>query len=695
MRTAVCFLALSATLGAPLAFAEPGEDDEPEIGVAPDNAAPMAQPDAPAAEPSAEAGQDGVASADDADLFLGEDAAEQMDAAQLAQDTIEQAQIASQVAAFAGRRPEALIPVKWQNASDRTPYVSMLVAQLKADYDTLAGGASLGDFYGSDVHPFLERGGAIRTAVPLPRTSAEFEDLMYFVLSSENKKNADKQRYSKTFFDDMQELNAGRNFAVSTRLNGVFLRDASFTNSVCGCPNLINLMTSILAQQADQDMFGEKARGRYGEKTYNRQRYGNAGPPKEPEQHMYHGFLYDAKTRLPVAVVGASTNEVPLKVPSVYIHYGFARGAARSPLNLINLRKDDPLKAYAAPKTAIVALQAIMIADAMDRAFSKKKLEAKDVILQAHTDKYRAAFMIVSMIEPGSKLSPKLRALAGREAMEKLWLNPGEEFYHQFEKNGTLPDSMVSVDASTVPVGDLGTEYPEPNNQLYKELYRIWRTEILPSRGVSQADLAKVPERLRNGEITAARLKEGLGKDYEEVSDVLFNFLSKSFFKERTETYFDPAKSRALGAPKIGPAIVKVQDRFFVADNFPMNRAELAEGYIERGFKRKEEVSPHQWDPRFDALLKDPLQRKKMAAALGEVVAEIAKEGNTGNQRFYGGDGKRVPTVAELASLIVGPLEASLVETGRLLLQGSYYPLEEQAEKRRQILQRKVFPSKL
>ncbi len=432
-------------------------------------------------------------------------------------------------------------------------------------------------------------------------------------------------------------------------------------------------------------MYGEQARGRYSELTYNRVKAGNVGAGKQPEEHVYNGFLYDRQSKLPLAVVAASTNEKSLGVPTIYHHYAFSRQASREKMvNLLDTPGKEKVRGIP-PISSVSALIGVITTDAVASAFSKPDLKMEQVYLQGHTDKFRAAFLADALIDKRAPMPDNLRRKLGRNAFEKLWVKPEESFYHPFKDNGQLPRPFVGVDASTVPVGDLGTEYPEPNNEFYQELYRIWRDEILPSRGVKADAIAGLPKRLQNGSITAKDLEKHLGA-YSVFAPELFQIMQEPLFLSKNYLYMDREKSKKFDPFVKGKAVEKDDaGTFRVADNFPLNQATLAQAYFGKALlAKKGPVSKG-----LGGILQDSQKGGKLdqlAVQLATAVAEIARTGNSGNQRYYGSDGAPVPSVAELAIFGVGPLNRRTMAFAKLIRDvAQVADPEEQINERRQL----------
>ena len=81
-------------------------------------------------------------------------------------------------------------------------------------------------------------------------------------------------------------------------------------------------------------------------------------------------------------------------------------------------------------------------------------------------------------------------------------------------------------------------------------------------------------------------------------------------------------------------------------------------------YKPKEGISHHN---ETSAQLNKPNIRKMVAWVLGSAVWDIAREGNSGNIKVRGADGKEVSSVAEMAVYLVGKYDREVIQRAKLL----------------------------
>ncbi|GLQ05888.1 hypothetical protein [Sneathiella chinensis] len=489
------------------------------------------------------------------------------------------------------------------------------------------------------IHPFLEVGGALRTQVPLPRTTEDLYSLTQIVLGNQTRnvaENTDQYFFTPQGFLDPNF--PGLSFEVekatiksdkggtSTRRRGMMVWDdpAGVTggNNIAPCQNLYVLMCSIIFQQTDLDVYNK--RGRYGAKVVKRLVDGHANKPAADEipSRIVSVFTFNHETGHPYGFfTGTVYNSIKAphgqmrQIPTVLLQYMFVKGQ-----DLHTLK--DATGAYISGENG-TRVKTTTLIEALLLAYSEKMVThtpASDHLITIHTDKFLVIKSINKQIE-----APEERLKEYQLVASKVFADTAADPDGLHEDFTVEPFPIVyQIDQSTVPKGDAGEEVPNPSVDFYKGAYQTYRALVRQKTGIT------IPEKLENGRISMAAFDDTISRY--GLNKVAFSaWLHDSC-----------AIENKVGAEKTGP-ILHADGRVY--DIYPLNNQ-----------KAWKSLSPLVASKHLG--ITDKATLKAFRQEVSAILTDHAKAGNTGNQDYSNGM-TTVPRLTEFGFIVVGSVKKS------------------------------------
>jgi len=346
----------------------------------------------------------------------------------------------------------------------------------------------------SKVHPLLEKSGALRLCVELPKDNQELCMLCDFVLGQHNTYNEDTIHYGPNFFTRFQ-MGPKRHLTteVGERLTALIFDGLSNKDIEDPyCPNLVKLLSSVLYEQIDLQYYD--SRGRYGKGTVERLIYGNVH--QKPDR-VIHGFIFETSTNTPVGFICISVFETKDKKPVIFHHYGFTGLQAAREMISSNVMQHMPTHFNHRPPRTSEVLLALAIAYIYKHIY-QRKVKIEDFIYVAHTDKSAAVkFMrhVIGKIDNDEPLITEVVRTAFAKITDQSALNNGNYFFLENLEVEGFP-FICAADHSAVAHGDPGEEVPDPGGPFYRTIYQTYRHRLL-AEGAKE-----VPEKLVNCEMS-------------------------------------------------------------------------------------------------------------------------------------------------------------------------------------------------